>query len=206
MITVVDLTTYSGEDWDFYLKDILMYDIFEKVCKEYRGEKLTGIIRYIVMCYSLDSNKISLNGDWLSTKKKVFNLNNLSADLFDEIVMLKSDSVRNSIILWLNYQNESSFDSWAMLNDLIIEIRMAANSNLRKGITKDNIDGVPDYDAKIKCAESVLDLIIKKDEFEQRFIQNNEKLRVAYTEISASSSKKEATSFGIETFLKQMKK
>lgn len=206
MITIVDLNNYPGDDWEAFLKDILLYDIFEKVCKSYRGKELTGVIRYIVMCYSIDSNKINLNGDWLSTKKKVFALNELGDDLFQDVVMLKSDAVRNSIILWLNFQNESSFESWTMLNDLIIEIRVAANSNLRKNITKDNPDGIPDYDSKIKCAESVLELIIKKDEFEQRFIQNNEKLRVAYNEISATSSKKETVSFGIETFLKQIKK
>jgi len=205
IIPTSDLIKYDGTDWKGYLKGILLYDVFESLFLTYRGNTLTGIMRYIIWTYSIDSDKIVLHQEWLSNKKKIFKICDISEELFDDVVMLKSEDIGNAIILWLNYQNESNFSSWAMYNDLIIEMRTAANSPLKKGITKENPDGIIDYDQKMKCAESVAELIVKKEEVEQKFLQNNEKLREAYKEMSNTVVKKKGDRFGLETMLKQIK-
>ena len=205
IIPTVDIVKYEGQDWKAYLKDIMLYDVFEDVVSEYRGTILTGIMRYIIHLYSIDSNKIILNQEWLSNKKKIFNFCELPVIIYEDIVLLKSDAVRNSITKWLDFQNLPAFSSYMMYNDLIAEMRIAANSPMKKGITKDNPAGVIDYEAKMRTAEYVGELLILKAGVEQNFLQNSDKLREAYKELSSVVIKKEASSFGVETFLKQIK-
>lgn len=211
IIPTNDLINYEGDSWDEYLKKLCLYDIFEKLCEEYSNEPeiLSGLIKYIIWAYSIDSNKITLRKDWVEIKKDIFKASGLPKFMQEEVIYLKvkvdettlkpNVTLLQTIKKWLALQDGENFSNWCMLNDLISEMRIAANSPIRKST------GEIDYEQKRKCAEAVLDLLIKKDEVEQKFIQNNEKLKEASKEISQLNGKKTGSSFGFETMLKENK-
>lgn len=205
IIPTNDLINYQGDDWEQYLTKICLYDIFKDLFEAYGGDKkvLTGLIRYVVWAYSADSNKIIFRQEWLQNKKRIFKAASLPPDMEQEVVYLKDKTIFYTIKAWLNSQNDENYKVFCMLNDLISEFMIAANSDIRKSITKDNPGGEIDYEQKRKCAESVIDLLVKKSEVEQKFIQNNEKLKEGYKEISHLNSKQSGNSFGVETMLKE---
>ncbi len=211
IIPTNDLINYDGTDWKDYLGQICLYEVFKDLVEEYISdpEVLTGLMKYIVWAYSLDSNKIVIRRDWEKNKKDIFKAAELPKSMEDEVVhlrvkineetLLPNTTLLHTIKRWLNLQNDENFSVWAMLNDLISEMRLAANSPVRKST------GEIDYEAKRKCAESVLDLLKKKDEVEQKFIQNNEKLKEAYKDVSQANNTQQNNTMGIETILKERK-
>lgn len=205
IIPTNDLINYDGTDWEQYLNKLALYDIFKDLCEEYGNDKdiLTGLMRYLIWCYSVDSNKIVLRQEWLANKKRIFKAAELPAVMEQDVVYLKNKTILYTAKRWLNSQNDENYCTFAMLNDLISEMRIAANSPIKKSITRDNPSGEIDYDAKRKCAESVIDLLAKKAEVEQKFIQNNDKLKEAYKEVSHLNNKQSGSSFGVETMLKE---
>ena len=205
IIPIVDITRYDG-DWDEYLENICLYEIFKELILEFGAdkEKLTGIIHYIVWAYSIDSDKLVIGSEWLANKKRIFKLckelpetgywnEDFKTTWHDAVVLLKSKTILFTIKKWLNYQNDDNFQTWCMLKDLISEFRIAANSPILKST------GEIDYEAKRKCAESVIDLMQKKSDVEQTFIQNNPKLKEAYKEIT-KVQRSQTNSFGVESF------
>lgn len=199
IIPTNDLINYEGYDWQDYLNKMCLYEIFKDLSEEYGSdsEVLTGLIRYIIWAYSLDSSKIVLRQEWVANKKRIFKAAELPITMEQDVVFLKNPTILYTVKRWLNSQDGENYSNYCMLNDLISEFRIAANSPIKKST------GEIDYEAKRKCAESVLDLLVKKGEVEQKFIQNNEKLKEAYKEVSHLNGKQTGSSFGLETMLKE---
>lgn len=201
IIPTNDLINYEGENWQEYLDKMCLYEIFKDLVEEYGSDKdiLTGIIRYIVWCYSIDSNKIVIRQEWLSNKKRIFKAASLPAVMEQDVIYLKNPVILYCVKKWLTGQNEENFAVWSMLNDLIVEMRIAANMPIKKATSE------IDYKTKMDCAGYVIELQVKKAEVEQKFIQNNEKLKEAYKEVSHLNGKQTGTSFGLESMLKEEK-
>lgn len=209
IIPTNDLINYDGGEWEEYLKKLCLFDTFKDLCEEYSNEPeiLTGLIKFVVWAYSIDSSKLVLRKDWVKTKKDIFKAAELPVFMEDEVVYLKikidTETLKPNVTLlhtikkWLRLQESENFSNWAMLNDLIAEMRIAANSPIRKST------GEIDYEQKRKCAESVLDLLVKKDEVEQKFIQNNERLKEAFKDISQVNNRQNGNTMGWETMLKE---
>jgi len=197
-----DLINYDGIDWGDYLKKICLYDVFKDIVEEYQNdpETLTGLIRYITWTYSLDSNKIVLRQEWVINKRKIFKATGLLASMEDEIVFLKNKTVLYTAKKWLLLQDDENWSTLTMLNDLIAELRVASNSPILKST------GEVDYKTKVECAESVIELLSKKAEVEQKFIQNNDKLKEAYKDVSQANNKQGGNTMGVETMLKERSK
>lgn len=194
-----DLINYDGTDWEQYLNKLALYDIFKDLCEEYGNDKciLTGLIRYVTWTYSVDSNKIVLRQEWLANKKRIFKAADLPPSMEQDVVYLKNKTILYTAKRWLTSQNDENFSTYTMLNDLIMEMRVAANLPVLKST------GEIDYKTKMDCASYVIELMVKKSEIEQKFIQNNEKLKEAYKEVSHLNSKQSGNSFGLETMLKE---
>lgn len=199
VIPTNDLINYEGNDWQQYLNKLCLYDIFKDLCEEFGSDKemLTGLMRYIVWAYSIDSNKIVLRQEWMANKKRIFKVASLPILMEEDVVYLKNKTILYTIKKWLTSQNEENYSTYSMLNDLIMELRVASNSPIKKST------GEIDYKTKVECAESVIELLAKKAEIEQKFIQNNDKLKEAYKEVSHLNSKQAGSSFGLETMLKE---
>lgn len=199
VIPINDLIVFEEDNWEAYLKKICFWDIFEKLVEEYfnQPEVLRGIIRYIVWAYSLDSSKIALKRDWLKNKEEIFKYANLPKIVYEDVVLLKSKTVLDTAKKFLTYQDEENFTNWAMINDLIVELRIAANSPIKKS------SGEIDYKTKQECAESVLDLLVSKERLEQKFIQSSPKLAAAYKEVQTEYQHHGGNVMGIETIVKE---
>lgn len=210
-IPVSAITQYEGNEWETYLDKICLYEIFKDLISEFGHDKelVTSLIRYIVWSYSVESDKIVYGMEWLKNKNEIYKIcglanrvNNIYEDeetkttYHEGIVLLKYRPILHTIKKWLNFQDDETFATRQMLSDLIVEMRLAANSPIIKST------GEIDYEAKRKCAETVIDLIEKKADIEQKFIQNNPRLKDAYSEIN-KASKKDGRGFGLESILKE---
>lgn len=201
IIPTNDLINYSGNEWDDYLKKLCLYDIFKDLCEEYGSDiaVLTGLIHYVVYCYSIDSSKIVLRQEWVANKKRIFKSVGLPPIMEQDVVYLKNKVILYTIKRWLSSQDEENYATYTMINDLIMEMRVAANLPILKST------GEIDYKTKMDCASYVIELQVKKAEVEQKFIQNNEKLKEAYKDVSHVNNKQGGTTFGLETMLKERK-
>lgn len=201
IIPTSDIINYEGNDWQEYLDKMCLYDIFKDLVEEYGSDVdvLTGLIRYIVWTYSIDSSKIVLRQEWLSNKKRIFKAARLPVSMEQDVVFLENKTILYCAKRWLNAQNEENYSVWCMLNDLIVEMRVAANMPIKKSTQE------IDYKTKMDCATYVIELQVKKAEVEQKFIQNNEKLKEAYKEVSHLNGKQTGNSFGLESMLKEEK-
>jgi len=152
------------------LRKANLMPIFQGLFTVFPG-KAEKIIRYIIYCYSVESPKVVFGGEWRRMKGDIYRELRLPDSDYEFVVDLKSEDIVGVIKMWLEYQDEEAFSTYCMLCDLIVENRIAANSSVRKA------SGEIDYDQKRKCAESAIDLLAKKTEFEQRLIQNHDKFK-----------------------------
>lgn len=214
IIPISSLITYNGDEWEEYLEKICLIDIFKKIIEEFRTDKflVTSIIKYIVWAYSLDSDKIVQGMEWESNKRKIYE----DADMpvgdkaliasdesiltyYDAFVLLKYPTVLTTIKKWLDFQDDENWSNYCMYNDLLVEMRIAANSPIKKNT------GEIDYEAKMKCAQSIKELIKMKQDAESSFFQNNDKMKQAYSEVSKELRKADKKVIGLETMINKSK-
>lgn len=212
IIPISSLITYNGDEWEEYLEKICLIDIFKKIIEEFRTDKalVTSIIKYIVWTYSVDSEKVVQGMEWQSNKRKIYEDADMpvgdkaliSSDdsiltYYDSFVLLKYPTVLATIKKWLDFQDDENWSNWCMYNDLLIEMRIAANSPIKKST------GEIDYEAKMKCALYIKDLLKMKSDAESTLLQNNEKLKEAYAEVSKELRKGNSKTMGFETMIKK---
>lgn len=185
---------YEGDQWDDFLTKICLIDIFKDLIPLFKDKlALTQGIKYIVMCYSKESDCVILGTDWYSNKKRIFDRCDLQKEYFQDLVELKNNIVLKTIQRWLDFQDSSVYSQLCMLKDLQQEMQESANRNIKNA--QDEIN----YDQKFKNAKYVNELKIMIDDLEQELIQNNAKLKVAYKEVSSASNRIKNT-IGVETF------
>lgn len=212
ILPISSLTTYNGDEWEDYLEKICLIGVFEKIITEFRSDKelVTAIIKYIVWTYSVESEKVVQGMEWQDNKRKVYEDADMPAGerylisdetykltFYDGFVLLKYPTALETIKKWLDFQDDENWSNWCMYNDLLVEMRIAANSPIKKNT------GEIDYDAKMKCAQYINDLLKLKSDSESTLLQNNEKLRQAYAEVSKELRQGSSKVMGFETMLKK---
>ncbi len=210
IIPISSLITYNGDDWDEYLNKVCLISIFEKIINEFRSNQdiVTSIIKYIVWTYSIESEKVVQGMEWQSNKRKIYedadmpggnkyiiDSEEYKLTFYDGFVLLKHPTALETIKKWLDFQDDENWSNWCMYNDLLVEMRIAANSPIKKST------GEIDYDAKMKCAQYINDLLKLKSDSESTLLQNNEKLREAYAEVSKELRKGNSKTMGFESML-----
>lgn len=188
-----EILSYSGDDWEDFLTKILLIDIFKDLLPLFKDkEALTQAIRYIVVCYSRHSEADIIGDDWLQVKKRIFDNTLLPKEYFEDLVLLKNRVIIETIQRWIDFQDESVYANICSLRDLMIEMRLSSNSNLKK------TDGITtDYDQKFKNAEYVQDLQKMIKDLESELIQNDIKLKEGVRELKRA---KNNSSLGIERY------
>jgi hypothetical protein len=188
-----DILSYSGDEWEDFLTKICLIDIFKDLIPLFKDkEALTQAIRYIVMCYSKDSDCVILGTDWVSNKKRIFDKVLIHKDYYQDLVLLENGIVIKAIQRWLSFQDSAVYSQLIMLKDLQQEMQDSANSSIKKA----NLE--IDYDQKFKNAKYVNELKIMIDDLEQELIQNNPKLKEATKELSKAKAK---NTLGLEAFV-----
>lgn len=186
MISVYnDLVNYEGDNFEDYLTTLELNEIFKGLIEIFKDKSaLKQAIRYIVWCYSKQSEFVILGDDWLVNKKRIFDKSFLHIDYYEDMVLLKNRIVVNTIQKWVAFQDNSVYENLCSLKDLMIEMRLSCNSKITKS------DGASvDYDQKFKNAGYVRDLQKMIDDLEQELIQNDMKLSEGIKEVKKAAKK-----------------
>jgi hypothetical protein len=190
------ITTYNGDFWEGHLKELCLYDIFADLINKYTDQEILGkILRYIAWQYSEDSDKVVLNMALLQNKQSLFKLAGLPKELYDPIVLFSDEIILQSIIKWLDFQDNDVFTQLMVFKQLKLEMQLSANSPLK------NSSGQIDYDQKFKNANYAMDLRKKINDLEKELIQNSPTLSQFVKEVKTVVKKKTTT--GVEEFVKR---
>jgi len=100
-----------------------------------------------------------------------------------------------SIIKWLDFQDNDVFTQLMVFKQLKLEMQLSANSPLK------NSSGQIDYDQKFKNANYAMDLRKKINDLEKELIQNSPTLSQFVKEVKTVVKKKTTT--GVEEFVKR---
>lgn len=190
------LINYEEGNWQQFLEDALLMDIFMPVIKEFPDtQTLKLVIKYIMYAYSPDSDKIVLGMDWQKNKQKIFEhvLIKPEKSSYEDLVLLKNAAVVDTIHRWLKFIDQDSFSQLQVLKDLRVEMQISALSKILKA------SGEIDYDQKFRNAKYADDLKQMIKDLESELIQNNQKLKDAVKEVRIAKSK---FTVGPETFSK----
>lgn len=189
------VVSYKGDDWEEYFDRIAMIEIFKPVIEFYKSDrvKLKCAIQFILHCYSVESDKVKLGIDWQKNKQEIFEDTCMPMrDLYEDLVLLKNDSVVDTIHRWLIYQDSEVHAEMCMNKDLKMEFQISVNNPIKKS------SGEIDYDQKRKNSIYVSELRKQIRDLESEFIQNNIKLKDAVKEVRMVGKMK--STIGVEKF------
>lgn len=190
----VSVQNYSGDDWEAYLEKICLIDIFQPIIKQYPENTVRkGIITYIALAYSIESDAIVMGMDWKRNKMLIFKRANLADSLWNDVGMLQEEAVLNSVNRWLNFQDSSTFVQLSVLRDLRTEMQFSANSKILKS------SGEVDYSQKFLNAGYAQELKKMIKDLESELLQNNILLKDAVKEVKAVKIK---NTMSVESFAK----
>ncbi len=108
------ILAYRDDDWQEYLDNMMLYDIFEDVIIAYPNKQtLKCVIRYILYAYSIESDQVHIGVDWEENKKRIYEFvfAPQSKDLVDQLVYLQHPSVTKTIHKWLEWQESAKSPS-----------------------------------------------------------------------------------------------
>jgi hypothetical protein len=187
------------------LEDLNVLNIFGPLYEEFKDKPLLlikKIVLYILYCYSMDSPKISINGDRGSEKGTIFRALNFPYKddkelntLYEQIVMLRSSAVVLSATAWMEKQGERQFQYYITLQESYFEMQRAALMGLQ------NSHGGIDYDQKQRCIEHMTDTRKLIKEAESALQQNSNELKGAHQELKSAREKHKFV--GPESFAKK---
>lgn len=190
------IVEYREDDWQEFLEQLLVVDIFMPVIKEYADvQNLKSVIRYILYAYSQQSDKVILGMDWQKNKQQIFEFVMVRPQkgLYEDLVLLKSEAVLETVQRWMDWQDADSFKMLQTLRDLRVEMQLSALSKIIKS------SGEVDYSQKYLNAEYAIKLKGMIKELEAELIQNNIKMKDVVKEVKIEKNK---FNVGPETFSK----
>lgn len=187
-----DLISYDGDEWENYLTQICLFDIFKDFIGLFKDRQaLKQAIRYVVWCYSKNSECVILGTDWYENKKRIFDKCLLPKEYFTDLVLLENRIVVSTIQRWIDFQDSNVFANLMSLKDLMIEMRLSSNSKIIKS------SGEVDYSQKYLNATYVQELGKMIEDLEQELIQNTPKLKMSVREVAIAKTK---NTFGVESW------
>lgn len=189
-----ELISYKEDEWQDFLERICLIEIFMPVLTAYTDkDTLKCVIRYIVYTYSKQSDKVQLGVETLKNKEQIFEFVMVKPEkkLYNDLVLLESSAVIESVHKWLDYQDSGVWKQLCVLKDLKVEMQQAANSAIKKA------SGEIDYDQKMKNAEYATKISGMIKELEAELIQNDKTMKDVVKEVR---SNKKTNNVGPETF------
>lgn len=186
-----EIVNYSGDDWDDFFTRICIIDIFKPLLTLFKDKVALGqAIRYIVWCYSKNSDCFHLGADWYDNKKRIYAKAMLPDIYKDDLLELENSIVVKVINKWIDFQDSAVFAQLISLRELQLEMRLSCNTVIKKS------SGETDYDQKFKNAQYVKELGKIIDELEQELIQNIPTLKQAARELKIKTK----NTIGVESF------
>lgn len=176
----IQIINYNEQDLNKYLEEIGVADIFKPLLKEFSDKALfKGAVKFILYAYSLESEVLHTFGNsWVTVYKKIYEKSGLpdNENTFDAVANLKSAEVRETIDLWIAFQNNEALVEYTNARDL-----------RRHCLQQSQIaDKIKERMEAIKYAKELLGIM---DDAKSRFVENYEILKPSITALKKSKSK-----------------
>ncbi len=192
------LTKNTDEDFEEYLRNIYLYDIFKSLLEEFPDKELfKGVVKFIAFGFSIDSDMLTSQGNtWGSVADVIYEKTDLPDDrdkldgTYQAVCKLQSPVVLDVIERWLRYQNDENWTQYIHYRDLRRQFLSLSLSNMRKSTME------VDIEAKMKAAIYSKDLLKMMEDARESFIQNHPKLRGSVDAMNKSVQNKNARSVG----------
>lgn len=195
------IVSYEEDNFQDFLDRLELIDIFMPVIKAYSDKQIAkAVIKYIVYCYSVNSEKVTQGDDWGRNKKRIFEscmFPPVSAPInyYNDMVHLQSEAVVASARKWIDFQDNDTFAELMMLKDLRFQLMVSATADIKNAAMEIN------YEQKHKNALHVVELneIIKNTE--ARLLQNIPTFKGQSKEVHSAFSKQGKATLSIESML-----
>lgn len=169
------IINYSDESdaFDEYLKKKYLFDLFKGLLEEFADINIfKGIVKYILWAYSLESDMLLMNGETFGkTSDRIFKKTKLPDTIYSDVALLESDSVRDCIEKWLQFQNEEEYTNYCHFRDLRREMLASSIGKITKATLEQ------DYEQKMKNAYHAKELLEMMKEALAKYVQNSPKLK-----------------------------
>lgn len=196
-----DIVNYNDAYFEDYLEKLSLFFIFEPVFTQYPDKAIAKlVIKFICLCFSIESPKISVGGDRRTEKANLFKelFGELKIDdeqkqnLYEDLVYLKNVEVIEAAKRWMKYKDNRQLEYLMTLHEQYVQQQQASLSPIRKAT------GEIDWSVKMNCVENMTKLKLMIKDAEAELQQNDEKLKEAYRETKATNKKK--VHLGVERF------
>lgn len=199
MINAFNEIIKCEEDFSQLLDKYPFLRIFEPVIIEF-PDNYSSIIKYIAYAFSIESNKITLQGDRRKETTSIFKELKIKEEFYTDIILLQNRELLKSVQQWVKFQDSAQLEYLFTLKESYVQQQSAAVSPLKKS------DGISiDYDQKQKCIEHMSELRLMIKDAESELKQNDPKLKEAYKEVYSASNQPAKNTMGIESILKDRK-
>lgn len=190
------IINYSNEDdaFDEFLKKKYLFEIFKGLLIEFPDVKIfTGVVKYILWAFSLESDMLIMNGETFDkTSQRIFKKTGLPERLYDDVALLKSESVQYTIEEWLKFQNHEEFTNYCNYRELRREMLSSSIGSILKST------GEQDFEQKMKNAIHAQELLEMMKESLAKYVQNSPKLKNSIKAFGVTVNRNTAT---VEDFL-----
>lgn len=192
------LINHEG-NYEFLFEQYLFVKIFKPIWDLYEDKSIpTGIIRFIVFGFSIESPHITVSGDRRNELAAIFKHIEIEDNYYRDVVLFEEETIKLCTQKWLEFQDNAQLEYLLTLKSSYIQQQSGSLSLLKKA------DGVNiDYDQKHKCIEHMRELKIWIKEAEQELIQNNPKMKESYKIVGLDNTKRNSRGKGMEAYLKQ---
>jgi len=174
------IISYDKPNLQKYLEEIGLSDIFKPLLKDFSDDALfKGAVKFVLYAYSLESEVLHTFGNsWVAVYKKIYEKSGLpdNENTFDAIANLKSAEVRETIDLWLLFQNNEAFAEYTNARDL-------RRYCLQQSQTADKIK------EKMEALKTAGELLKMMEEAKSRFVENYDILKPPITALKKSNQK-----------------
>lgn len=164
-------------DYEEYLHRLNLFEVFKDIVNEYKNrhdakDVIRGVIKFVLWSYSIESEMLLMNGEsFEKTRERIFKKTELPQDLFEDVALLKSYSVRNSIERWLRFQSHEEFTNYTHFRDLRLTMLSSSIGSIVKST------GEQDFEQRMKNAIHAKELLEMMKEALAKYVQNSPKLK-----------------------------
>lgn len=154
-------------------------------------ESFNPVFFWILHCYSTESKKDIISADWNTRKLTIA----ISLKMPVYFVDLKQQSIRETIINYLEFQNYRTYKHLMILREQYQEMLTAALSPLRKGGEDPEID----YKAKYECGAYADKILERIQQYEQKIKDDNTDLKDAIQDVEQKAERRMGTGMSVDT-------
>lgn len=193
------IVDYEGDDWEQYLTNICLFDVFKDLLAEFPVKKdFRGVVLFIAWGYSPESDMLQTTGlTWELLSSKIFERTGLDKKYYDAIAGLENNVVRECIERWMIFHSNEHFRQYCVYRDMreqFLKASLIPLSNSKPKTKKAKEAAVDEgvdlhklkssVEAKMLCATKSAELLKMMNDIKEKFIQSHPKLRSSVNQLN----------------------